>query len=131
MFYTFYGLTGLPFEEWVAPGKMLADERFTKGLERLRYFGEAGLAALLTGPTGVGKSSLLRMFLSELPSNRFQVVSLMLSGLESANLLRLIVLALNEKPKTGKDRLFSLILGKVRATDRTTLLVLDEAHLLS
>jgi general secretion pathway protein A len=130
MFYDCYGLTGLPFEEWLAPEKLLGDERFAKGAERLEYFGEAGLAALLTGPTGVGKTSLWRMFLSRLPANRFQTVIVTLSALESASLLRLMVVALNEQPRTGKDRLFSLILNKIRASDRTTLLIIDEAHLL-
>lgn len=130
MFYESYGLQGMPFEEWLAPDKLLGDDRFAKGAERLAYFGEAGLAALLTGPTGVGKTTLWRMFLARLPANRFQTVAVTLSALESASLLRLIVLALNERPKTGKDRLFSLILNKVRATERITVLVVDEAHLL-
>ncbi|MCU0585931.1 MAG: AAA family ATPase [Desulfobacterales bacterium] len=130
MFYDFYGLTGLPFEEWLIPEKLLPDPRFAKGSERLEYFAEAGLAALLTGPTGVGKTSLWRLFLSRLPANRYQPVIVTLSALESACLLRLMVVALNEKPRTGKDRLFSLILNKLRASDRATLLIVDEAHLL-
>jgi type II secretory pathway predicted ATPase ExeA len=130
MFYAYYELTGQPFEEWVPAEKLLTDERFASGLERLEYFAAAGLVALVTGPTAVGKTSLLRLFLSRLPANRFQVAKVDLAALESAHLLRLMVQALNEKPKTGKDRLFSLLLGKMRATDRTTLLVVDDAHLL-
>ena len=53
-----------------------------------------------------------------------------LTHLESAALLRLIVTALGEKPRLGKDRLFLQILSKTQNTERTTMLILDEAHLL-
>jgi transposase InsO family protein len=53
------------------------------------------------------------------------------TALESASLLRLLVQTFNEKPRTGKDRLFAQILAKTRAADRVTLLLIDEAHLLS
>ena len=131
MFYDFYNLTALPFEEHLAPDKLLADERFARGAERLDYFAHAGLVALLTGPTGVGKSSLLRLFLSRLPSNRYHPLLLQQTALESASLLRLVVQTFNEKPRSGKDRLFAQILAKTRAADRTTLLLIDEAHLLT
>ena len=130
MFYDFYNLSGLPFEERLAPDKLLADERFARGAERLDYFARAGLVALVTGPTGVGKSSLLSLFLSRLPANRYQPLLVQLTALESASLLRLVVATFNEKPRTGKDRLFAQILNKARAADRTTLLLLDECHLL-
>lgn len=130
MFYDFYNLTGLPFEERLSPDKLLADERFARGAERLEYFAQAGLAALLTGSTGVGKSSLLRLLLSRLPSNRYQPLLLQLSALESASLLRLLVQTFNEKPRTGKDRLFGQILNKTRTAEKTTLIIVDEAHLL-
>jgi len=130
MFYEGYGLTGLPFEERLAPEKLLADERFARGLERFEYFAQAGLAALMTGPTGAGKSSLLRLGLSRLPANRFLPLLIQQSALESASLLRLLVQALNEKPRVGKDRLFAQILQKIRSCERATLLVIDEAHLL-
>ena len=130
MFYDFYSLSGLPFEERLAPDKLLADERFAKGIERLDYFAHAGLAAILTGPTGVGKSSLLRLFLARLPVNRYQTLLVQQTPMEASSLLRLLVRTLNEKPGFGRDRLFAQILNKAQAADRSTLLLIDEAHLL-
>jgi len=130
MFYDFYNLTGLPFEERLAPDKLLADERFARGAERLDYFAHAGLAALITGPTGVGKSSLLRLFISRLPANRYHTLLVQQTAMEASSLLRLLVRTLNEKPGFGRDRLFDQILQKAKAAERTTLLIIDEAHLL-
>jgi len=130
MFYDFYSLSGLPFEERLAPDKLLADERFARGLERLDYFAHAGLAAILTGPTGVGKSSLLRLFLARLPVNRYQTLLVQQTPMEASSLLRLLVRTLNEKPGFGRDRLFTQILNKTQAAERSTLLLIDEAHLL-
>ena len=131
MFYDFYQLTALPFEERIAPDKMLTDGRFANGLARLEYFVEGGMAALLTGPTGVGKSSLLRLFVQKLPTSRFHTLYLHLTHVESTSLLRTLVTALGEKPRLGKDRLFAQIQEKTRTNDRITMLVIDEAHLLT
>jgi len=131
MFYEFYQLTALPFEERIAPDKMLADKRFAHGLDRLDYFVQGGLGALITGPTGVGKSSLLRLFVQKLPTSRYQILYLHLTHVQSASLLRTLVTAMGEKPKLGKDRLFAQILDKTRSSDRISLLMIDEAHLLA
>jgi general secretion pathway protein A len=131
MFYEYYGLSGLPFEERIAPDKMLADARFTAALSRLDYFIQGGMTALLTGPTGVGKSSLLRLFVQKLPANRYQPLYLHLTHVQSTSFLRTLVTALDEKPGLGKDRLFAQILNKTRSSDRITILIIDEAHLLT
>ena len=131
MFYESYNLTGLPFEERLAPEKMLSDARFGNGLSRLEYFSHGGTTALVTGATGVGKSSLLRLFVNKLPSNRYQPVYVHLTHVESTSFLRSLVIRLEEQPKLGKDRLFSQILSKTQSNDRITILIIDEAHLLT
>jgi general secretion pathway protein A len=131
MFYEYFGLKNMPFAEQVSPEAMLQDGRFSHGLTRLEYFVADGSIAVLTGPTGVGKSSLLRLFASRLPSNRYQVLYLHLTHVGSASLLRMIVTSLGEKPRLGKDRLFGQILEKTEASEQTTVLMIDEAHLLT
>lgn len=130
MFYEFYQLNALPFEERIHPDKMLTDARFAHGLSRLEYFVHGGMAALITGATGLGKSSLLRLFVEKLPTSRYQILYLHLTHVESASLLRTLVTALGEKPKLGKDRLFAQIQDRTRASDRMSVLIIDEAHLL-
>jgi general secretion pathway protein A len=131
MFTDYYNLSDLPFAEGKSIEPILRDERFETGLVRLDYFLKGGNLAILTGPTGVGKSSLLHTFADTLPGNRYQVIYLHLTHVKSTALLRMIVTALGEKPRMGKDRLFGQILEKVSNGEQVTILSIDEAHLLS
>jgi type II secretory pathway predicted ATPase ExeA len=130
MFLNHFKMTAHPFCERPGREQLLKDDRMAQGLARLEYLAEEGTIALLTGPTGVGKSSLLRLFIESLSPHRHQPLYVHLSHMPSCALLRLIVTALGERPRLGKDRLFLQILDKTHNSDRTTLLILDEAHLL-
>ncbi len=126
-----FNLTTLPFEEYSHTDQILKDERFSQALDRLEYFAEYGLVALMTGPTGVVKSCLIKNFLDALPAHRYRSLYLHVSRLESAAMLRMIVAALGEKPSLGRDRLFRQIFDKTRESEPTTIIVMDEAHLLN
>jgi len=118
-----------PFVEQPCVDNICKDERITQGLARLEYFLTQGVIALILGQTGVGKSSLLRLFLHSLSRNRIRPIYLHLTNITAKGLLRLLVSSLGEVPKIGKDRLFLQIMDKVQ-NDLPTLLVFDEAHLL-
>jgi len=130
MFLAQFNMTQNPFTERPPIEWILKDERTAQGLARLEYFAQEGLVALLLGQTGVGKSSLLRLFLHALSKNRFNTCYVHLTHLGARGLLRLIVSELGEAPAFGKDRLFTQILERVRKADATTILILDEAHLI-
>jgi len=131
MFAQAFHLNALPFEEHIEAERILDDERFTQALDRLRYFADHGLVALLTGPTGAGKSCLIKHFIHTLPAHRYQPLYLHISRVDAAAMLRMIVAALGEKPSLGRDRLFRQILERTREADRTTVLIVDDAHLLN
>jgi general secretion pathway protein A len=130
MFTTHFKMTTQPFLENTATPHILKDERFTEGLARLTYVATHGTLGLLTGPTGVGKTSLIKLFLHSLSGNRFQPVYVYLTHVGGNGLLKMIVSALGETPKHGKDRLLLQILHKAQQREPTTLLVLDQAHLI-
>jgi type II secretory pathway predicted ATPase ExeA len=130
MFLTHFKMTTHPFCEYPGREQLLNDERMAQGRARLEYLAEEGTIALVTGPTGVGKSSLLRLFIESLSPHRHRALYLHLTNLQPLALLRLIVTALGERPRLGKDRLFHQILDQAKSSDRCTLLILDEAHLL-
>lgn len=130
MFLTHFNMTQNPFTERPPIDWLLKDERTAQGLARLEYFAQEGLVALLLGQTGVGKSSLLRLFIHALSNNRYNTRYVHLTHLNARGLLRLIVSELGENPAFGKDRLFTQILERVRKADAATILILDEAHLI-
>jgi general secretion pathway protein A len=130
MFAQAFHLDALPFEEHIAVERILDDERFTQALDRLQFFADHGLVALLTGPTGAGKSCLIQRFIHMLPAHRYQPLVLHISRVDAAAMLRMIVSALGEKPALGRDRLFRQILDRTREADRSTVLIVDDAHLL-
>ena len=130
MFLSHFNMTQNPFTERPPIEWLLNDERSAQGLARLEYFAQEGLVALLIGQTGIGKSSLLRLFLNSLPHNRYNPRYVHLTHLNARGLLRLIVTELGEAPAFGKDRLFTQILEHARKAGAPTILILDEAHLI-
>lgn len=131
MFTAHFKMTRQPFLERIPAEHILRDERLAEGLARLEYLAEAGSIGLITGQTGVGKSSLVRLFVHSLSPNRCHPVYLSLTHVEtSGSLLKLIVTSLGETPRRGKERLFLQILDKVEKSEHTTLLIVDEAHLI-
>ena len=130
MFLARFNMTQNPFAEQPPIEWLLKDERIAQGLARLDYFANHGLLALILGQTGLGKSSLLRLFIHALQKNRCRPIYLHLTQLNATGFLRLIAAALGEEPKLGKDRLFRQIIERVRKADAPAMLLIDEAHLI-
>jgi general secretion pathway protein A len=130
MFFDHFQFTAHPFAENPPVEWILRDPRMNEALARLRFFQEQGSMALIIGATGVGKSSLLRLFIHELPPNRYLPLYLHLTPINATAFLRLIVTHLGEAPRIGKDRLFLQIIDRIRQHDKSTLLMIDEAHML-
>jgi general secretion pathway protein A len=130
MFLTHFKFTSQPFAERVAVDALWQDDRLLQGLARLRYLAEHATVGLVTGPSGVGKSILLKRFLHELSGPQWEPVYLHLTHLPAAGLLKLLVTKLGEVPRRGKDRLFGQILDKAQQAEGSLVLILDEAHLL-
>lgn len=130
MFLNHFKLSGHPFQERPPLEWILNDERISQSLARLQYFSEQGTLSLVIGQTGVGKSTLLRLFIQGLSKNRYRPVYIHFTGINSRSLLRLIVTQLGETPKYGKESLFLQILDRTRNADLTTILIIDEGHLI-
>jgi general secretion pathway protein A len=130
MFLNHFSLHSHPFTEKPPIEWLLRDEHTDQALARLKFFRQQGAIALIIGQTGLGKSSLLRLFLHDLPHNRYHPLYLHLTPLNANAFLRLIITKLGEKPQMGKDRMLLQILERIHQNDKCTLFVVDEAHLL-
>lgn len=130
MFLEHFSLNAHPFTEKPPIEWLLRDEHIDQALARLKFFEQQGAIALIIGQTGLGKSSLLRLFIHELPQNRYNPLYLHLTPLNANAFLRLIVIKLGEKPKMGKDRMLLQILERIDQNDKCTLFIIDEAHLI-
>ena len=131
MFLNHFSLNALPFTEKPPIQWLLRDEHTDQALARLKFFEQQGAIALIIGQTGLGKSSLLRLFIHELPPNRYHPLYLHLTPLKDNAFLRLMVTKLGEKPQMGKDRMLLQVLERIQQNDKCTLFIVDEAHLLA
>ncbi len=130
MFLNHFALNQHPFTENPPLNWLLRDSRIDQALAGLQFFEQHGLIGLISGQTGIGKSSLLRLFIHELPQNRYQPLYFHLTSLNANAFLRLIVNRLGEKPKMGKDRMLLQLIERIRQNEKATLLIIDEAHLI-
>ena len=130
MFLNHFALTAHPFAEKPPIQWLLRDESIDQALARLKFFEQQGTIALITGQTGLGKSSLLRLFIDQLPQNRYHPLYFHLTPLNANSFLRLIVTKLGQRPMLGKDRMLLQILERIHLNDKCTLFIIDEAHLI-
>jgi general secretion pathway protein A len=130
-FTDYFKLDHQPFCEKIPTQQIIADERIKQALARLQYLAQSGLAALITGQTGVGKSTLIKLFLDALPKNQFLPIYLHFTHVKSFGLFYLLLNELGEEPKRTKDRVFLQLMEKTRKLALTPIIIIDEAHLLN
>ena len=132
MFTKYFKLDSVPFTENLNTRSMFSDNRMKQGLARFEYMAENGYLGLLTGQYGVGKTCLLNLYMKTLSKNKYRPIYLNLTSLDSNQLLRLILIKLNEAPKFlySKERNFMLIKEKINSEEAVTILIIDEVQLL-
>ena len=74
MYQAHFQLKTQPFSEHAAANKLWVDTRMQEGLARLNYLLASATLGLVTGPTGAGKSALLKRFLHELSRQQCESV---------------------------------------------------------
>jgi general secretion pathway protein A len=130
IFTDYFKLHYQPFTEKILSQQIIADQRIQQALAKLQYFSQSGLAALITGQTGVGKSTLIKLFLDSLSKKQFLPIYLHFTHVKSFGLFYLLVNELGEEAKRTKDRLFLQLMDKIRKLSITPIIIIDEAHLL-
>ena len=130
MYTSFFRMADQPFNERIDATKIIRDERFENAVAKLQYMLCQGDIALVHGVAGVGKSTLIKLFLANIPQNLYMPVYINFTHLKTSSIFNLIVAELGESLKHTKDRMFLQIKEKIKKLNLTILLIIDEAHLL-
>ena len=131
MFTTHFKMTDHPFKEKVPIDSIFRDERMIQGSARLDFLKHHASIALITGDEGVGKSSLVRLFMASLHQKRYRPLYTHLTRFNASSFLKIIVSAMDELPAWGRQNVFLQILNKTKSTKIPTILFIDEAQLLA
>jgi type II secretory pathway predicted ATPase ExeA len=129
-----YGLTTTPFGRSLAPQMLHRHTTHAEAVARIGWcIGERGLG-VVTGEVGAGKTVAIRAALAGLDASRHTVIYLGNPAIGGRGLYSCIVTALGGTPRFHKAALIpqtsDLLAAEEHERGRTTILVLDEAHLL-
>jgi len=133
MFTNHFKMNALPFTERIPCERILKDERLNQALARLQYFLSDGSIALVTGHTGAGKSSLIKLFLQSVQNHgaNFHPVYLYITDLRITSILKFIVSGLGETPRHTKGLVFKQIVDITKRSRASIVIIIDEAQLLT
>jgi type II secretory pathway predicted ATPase ExeA len=129
-----YGFTRTPFGRSLAPQMLHRQATHAEAVARIGWcISERGLG-VVTGEVGAGKTVAVRAALATLDSARHTVIYLGNPAVGGRGLYGCIVSALGGLPRFHKATLIpqtmDLLAAEEHERGRTTILVLDEAHLL-
>ncbi len=133
MYESYWGLTGLPFQNVPDPKFFCPLPAFQEILDKLIYVVQSGKGgAVLTGEVGCGKSTLSRVFLMQLEEAKYDIGLVINPSIPPEELLREIALQLGLSASSpDRAMLFRALnehLASNAQTDKTTVLIIDEAH---
>jgi type II secretory pathway predicted ATPase ExeA len=129
-----YGFTRTPFGRSLAPQMLHRHHTHAEAVARIGWcISERGLG-VITGEVGAGKTVAIRAALAGLDTSRHTIIYLGNPAVGGRGLYGAIVTALGATPRFHKAALIpqttELLAAEEHERGRTTILVLDEAHLL-
>jgi type II secretory pathway predicted ATPase ExeA len=129
-----YGFSRTPFGRGLAPQMLHRHGAHAEAVARIGWcIHERGLG-VITGEVGAGKTVAIRAALTSLDSSRHTIIYLGNPAVGGRGLYASIVTALGGTPRFHKAALIpqttDLLAAEEHERGRTTILVLDEAHLL-
>jgi len=130
-----YGFSRTPFGRGLAPQMLHRHGAHAEAVARIGWcISERGLG-VITGEVGAGKTVAVRAALTTLDSSRHTIIYLGNPAVGGRGLYGCIVTALGATPRFHKAALIpqttDLLAAEEHERGRTTILVLDEAHLLT
>lgn len=133
-FISFYNLTGSPFGKSIKREHMFRSAGFKEFSSRVEYLKQHRGLMLLTGESGVGKTTAIRSFVEELKPEFFKSVYLPLATVSSYEFYIQLNEALGGEYLFRKASLFSsiqnIILEYATIKKQIPVIIFDEMHLL-
>jgi len=135
MFEEFYGFSAAPFSRGLPVSALYRDNDRDEHVDRLKYAAKNRLFAVISGESGVGKTTILRRFSDEIKASGYIVIYISDSKLTPRHFYKGILEQLGFEAKyfrgDAKRQLHKEI-EIMQAVHNTNLVVIcDEAHLLS
>lgn len=134
MFMSYYSLKGAPFEKSVKKEHLFMSSSLKEFSSRMEYMKQYRGILLLTGESGMGKTTALRSFVEELKPEFFKPVYLPLATVSSYEFYIQINRALGGEDSFRKCALFSsiqnLIMEYATVRKQIPVILFDEVHFL-
>lgn len=132
---SFFNMRFDPFGRDIETPRLLKLPSVAEALANLEFFCQRKGIGILTGKSGSGKSCLLRLLTSGLPTGMYHPVYLCHSTVSVGEFYGHVATAFNLQPKGRRASLFRTIKDHVVTLHRTNrvhpILIIDEAHCLS
>jgi type II secretory pathway predicted ATPase ExeA len=123
-----FSLATHPFARAVSEAGLLRHRSFAETLTRLTLAVETRAPALLTAEPGLGKSTLLGVFADSLDKSKTRLVYTALCSCGPFGLVGQLAARYGVHPRRSAALTAMSILDELSRSDRTEILVLDEAH---
>lgn len=126
-------LSTMPFSKHFPTDGVFSYSQFDELTQLLKRTIDERSMALITGQAGVGKTTAVRAFIDELPTNKYQIVYVG-QDQEGVNLSRRLASSLGIPPQRSRAHTWLLIsqylADNLREQGKEVILIVDEAHLL-
>jgi type II secretory pathway predicted ATPase ExeA len=123
-----FGLAVHPFARAVPEAGLLRHRSFVEALVRLTLAVDTRTPALLTAEPGLGKSTLLGVFADSLDKSKVRLVYTPLCSCGPFGLVGQLAAHYGVRARRSAAQTAQAILEELSHTERTEILVLDEAH---
>lgn len=133
MYESFFGMEHTPFRRSIPAQRLYRSEKVEDAIGRLRYTADNELFTVVMSEPGCGKSTLIRLFDSELPKERYMLLYLSDSKLTPRWLYAGLLDQMGLEPRFYRGdskRNLQRAIDTVRTSQKKVICVLDEAHLL-
>lgn len=134
MFNSFYNLKGTPFQKSIKKEDLFKSSSLNEFFSRMEYMKQTRGIILLTGISGVGKTTALRAFAENLKPEFFKVLYFPLSTVSTTDFYHQLNRGLGGDKFRNKSDLFlsiqKLIIDYATVKKQIPVIIFDEIHLL-